>query len=733
MNGITAPPNTYDFGLNFNYALWTQGTNVSLVNVPWNNDYRDIVKFTDRAALNTYIDSIESVGTKISNLSYVKPNQPIRIDVPFNAAYRYNYLRASNPVQPIPGSVTRDFYYFITDVRYIAPNTTEVVVQLDVWQTFGYDVNFGNSYIERGHIGIANSKAFDSFGRDYLTIPEGIDVGNEYQVIAKRRNVLMSQELALNAPVNVLAVSTVDLEADPGTLTAPKLSSAQGGVFQGLVAGASYALWPSAGAFVNFMLRFQGKPWVTQGIISITTIPDMTRYKPDFVFENTGYDASNDAANPSRSTKAPFDAPLSKKYNMFAGWRGSAEILNNIPLRYRHLTKLLTSPYLFIELTTWSGAPAIIKPEVWGNADATIVERASLVPPTQRVSFHPFKYNAIAGSTTDSKDYRGVAGGGLPYTDGGDDNGDYLDVGVAISNFPTSAIVNNGAISFLASNNSGIAYQRNNADWSQQRALRGNETSYDQASGAINTSRANLAIGNNADMAQTDLGVNTAFAQGAVGAASGIIGGAARGGAAGAAGGAFAAAGSAASLAIQANANYGAMGIRTGAASNVNANQTAQQGMVRDTNRGLADWAAKGDYENVIAGINAKVQDAQLIQPSVSGQMGGETANYINEAVELSVRWKMIDQASIRRVGEYWLRYGYAVHKFAAIPASLQVMSKFTYWKLKETYIVGAPMPESFKQAIRGIFEKGVTVWAQPQYIGQIDIGDNVPLGGFTL
>jgi hypothetical protein len=60
-------------------------------------------------------------------------------------------------------------------------------------------------------------------------------------------------------------------------------------------------------------------------------------------------------------------------------------------------------------------------------------------------------------------------------------------------------------------------------------------------------------------------------------------------------------------------------------------------------------------------------------------------------------------------------------------------MSKFTYWKLSETYISAANMPESFKQTIRGIFEKGVTVWADPTYIGNTDIADNVPLDGIIL
>ena len=67
------------------------------------------------------------------------------------------------------------------------------------------------------------------------------------------------------------------------------------------------------------------------------------------------------------------------------------------------------------------------------------------------------------------------------------------------------------------------------------------------------------------------------------------------------------------------------------------------------------------------------------------------------------------------------------------MPKKLGVMSKFTYWKLKETYIAQGDMPESAKQIIRGIFEKGVTVWNTPEDINNVDYGDNKPLSGFKF
>jgi hypothetical protein len=601
MNQINDPPLTYDFGLDFNYAVWPVNTTVTMVNVPWNNDYRDIVRFASKSALNTYIDGLGGAGITISGMSYLKPNQPVRINVPFNRAYKYNYLRASNPVQPIPGSdVAKDYYYFIIDVRYLAPNTTEVVVQLDVWQTFGYDVTFGNCYIERGHIGIANQNFFDHFGRDYLTTPEGLDAGSDLQIVGQSEDNIMS---ATNN--NIMVCSTTDLTADGGSVADPNLVTAKGGQFGGIPSGASFYLFHSTYSFSTWLTSKQSQPWVTQGIISAMIIPNMDNYLPSAI------------SWPADGTPMlmPSTAPMGRIHHLLTNWR--QVLLDNVPDRYDHLLKFLVSPYSCVELTTLTGNPIIIKPELWNDSNGTVNEWATFVPPGAKISFFPNQYNQI-----------------------GTGPGEQTDHATHVGSFPELAVVNNGAMSYLAGNKNSILWQRQSADWTQQRALGSNQA------GAV-----------------------------------------------------------------------------------VNA-QNAQSGFARDTNKNLQDWAARGDYGNSIAGINAKVQDAWMIQPSVSGQFGGETLNYLSGKFNIMMRIKMIDQSAIRTIGEYWLRYGYAIRKFLVPPTNLMVMTKFTYWKMQETYITGAPMPETFKQTIRGIFEKGVTVWANPADIGVIDIADNGSLPG---
>lgn len=732
-NALTARANSdYGFGYSFNYGLWIAGTHISLTNVPWNNDYRDVVNFPDASSqtLDEYIDANEVANIEFPNVNYIKiSNNRVRLNCSFNNALRFNYLRVQNPAQPVVGDFAKAFYYFILDVVEIAPNTTEFTLQLDVFQSFAGEYSFGQCYVERGHIGIANENAFSNYGRDFLTVPEGIDYGGEYRIIERASNPIIENSSGV-MDGTILVVSTIDLTANPGTVENPILTTASGSTFEGLVSGASFYVFQNEDTFKNWLAGAADTPWVTQGIVSITLMPNLTRYMP--TFWNNFTHAEIVSGNP---LDASAYLPASVVRSMYVNWRNAANILSAIPSRYSILKKFFTFPYMVIELTTWTGTPIILKPESWTDPDATIVERATLTPPNQRVEFYPRRYNALPGSEIEIQD--------SDFTDvaTGDDGGDYLDLATKIANFPTLAILNNGALGYLASNFANIAYQRQSAEWTETRALRGNDVTYDQNKRGITTTRNVNAL----TRAGTGAGAASANEQLAQSAAANGLGGdiisiaqAATGAAGGNIGlsGPVGAVGSQIMQGINAGIQSDTNTRNANIANQVNSGQTAgitnQSAYVNDTNKGLADWSAKGDYENTIAGVNAMVRGASMTPPTTSGQQGGETINLVNGTFEVRLRWKLIDNASLKLIGDYWLRYGYAVRQFIQFPGFM-VMSKFTYWKLQETYINSSSMPEGFKQIIRGIFEKGVTVWSDPTYIGNTDLADNTPLTGVTL
>lgn len=710
------PSSISNAGMEFDYAVWTAGTVLTLANVPWNSDYRDIVRFNNQGALNTYITNNSGAVVTINNVTYAAVGRPVRIPLPFHAAYRFNYIRVTNPAQPVAGDTARTFYYFITNVRYVNPTTTELEIQLDVWQTFGYDITFGNCYIERGHLGIANQFANADQGRGYLTVPEGLDIGGEYQIADTHvRTIGATQYMDSGNTFDIMVLTTVSLLSDPGTVDAPNLSTAKGSRFQGLPNGGEIYWFTDMDSFSTFVTTIADFPWISQGIISITAVPNLLDFNLTYAeieWEGLTLRRLIGEGYPSQQIVFQDDAEP-------GDWKKG--ILNKIPEKYRHLRKFMTYPYSVVELTTYSGTPLMLKPESMSDITISVRMMLHLAPPAPRIAFYPENYNDLTGNTT-------TTGPTVP----GGDQAEFLDMVTGIMNLPTFSIVNNGYLAYLAANANGIPYQRQSADWSQQKALTGAQTAFEQAGRQMSLASSQTNLANRTNSAQTALANDVAIQRGLVTGAGQAIGGIG-GGAAGAAGAAVGIATTAANTAITTGANSASSAIQQGQNTRSTGLSNATADYMRDSNRDLAEYSATGDYENAIAGINAKVQDAQLIQPSTVGQMGGDAFNLAMYRWALHAKVKIVHSGVIRQIGDFWLRYGYAVNRFGRMPSDLKCMTNFTYWKLKETYLTSSTCPELFRQTIRGIFEKGVTVWSDPADIGTIDIGDNEPLEGISL
>lgn len=739
--GLDGEPNIYTAGEDFDYSVWTAGTQVDLVNVNWDGEYRSVVKFASKTALNNHINSLQSAGIRLTKLTYCKPGQDIFLPIPYNRVNRYNYLRASNPLMPIADDLQKDYYYFIVDCEYINPQTTRIRVQLDVWQTFVYDVSFGNCYVERGHIGIANSNQFDNYGRDYLTVPEGLDIGADYRTIVTRKDEVVGHD-NLTSEIDVLIFTTTDLLQDPGTQVDPNMDTGPGSTINGMPSGATAYVFPSTLAFSSWLNSMKEYPWITQGILSVNAIPKLNRYLGPYSFDY----------EPDGPTRITYLWLYPKKHKFFPNWRNNSGFTVNIDPKYRHLKKFFTAPYMVIEMTTWSGTPVAIRPEAWNNPDAFVLERPSFMPPNQRVQFTPRSYNSngqeiegYLGLTYE--DLLSIPGMTVPtanqlwaiLSEAGDDYGDYLDIMTQIADFPSLPIVNNMAISYMASNAHSIAYQRKSAQWTESRAIGLAQGQYDIAQRGIDTSRAmteNAVAANRASTASTNQNL---MGQAIVSGVGGVVGGAGAGavfGPVGAAAGAVSGTAQAITGMVSAGLNQQNNDMQTAIQNNqLWSNQGEQAKLANyssNTNQNLAEFAARGDYANAIAGVNARVQDAEMIQPSVAGQFGGDMANISHGAMEISIRWKLIDEAAVRIIGDYWLRFGYAIRAFITPPQSLMVMTKFTYWKMTEAYLTSSMVPESHKNSLRGILEKGVTVYGDPDDIGMVDFADNDPLSGVS-
>lgn len=731
MNEIQTLPEPSDFGLNFSYAVWTPDTTVRLCNVPWNNDYRDVVEYDSQADLDAYIDSAPGPSVVIKKMMYLRVGEPIRINLPFNRVMNYNYIRVNNPVQPIHAHYTnyadepvqaidtlKTYYYFITNVEYVAPNTTQITVQLDVWSTFWYQANVGTAFVERGHMGIANTAGFTNYGRDFLTVPEGFDIGNEYQITENYSHEICDTHSSSTGPWFMIGTSTA-FDRDFGTVDDPKLNMAAGSYIEGIPQAIDIWFVKDQLMFDKLMFIFREAPWVTQGIQFIQIIPPLDDVDSgDFVSTTIDGDLGVSATiYKSIGTNMP-----SQNVTLKSDWRDTA--INNLPTRYRHLKKFLTFPYCVLELTTYNGQPLMLKPELMNSSDIIATIYRHITPPTTRWSIMPQFYNVPSGKTQA--------------------DGEYFDVATHVTNFPKVSVLNDQYINYMASYRNRIAYDYSSADWSQQRALAGNDAAFNNASVGIGMANSmadanvmamqqSAALANN--MSQAHAVANTAGDILNVSPGKASVDG--RYGAAAAAGIVKSGVTNGANAAMDVYQTNQQLGINRTLARANQGIQSRGNSAVRDTNKAYADFAANGDYANTIAGINARVQDAKMLQPSVSGQMDGESFMMsTGGGLKVYAKVKQPNLAAITSIGDYWLRYGYSINRFFRFTGGdsygLKVMSKFTYWKMKEVVFEQTYIPENFKQTLRGILEKGVTIWSDANYIGVTAIDDNDPLTGIT-
>lgn len=709
----------------FDYSVWTPDTLLTFCTVPWDSTYRDLVRFDTEAVRADWFEAREAQGQAVdlTGLVYLRYGEPVRLPLPFSQCCQFNYLVARNPIQPVPSRsdipprVPDVFYYFVTDVQYLAPNTTQVNIQLDVWQTYYNRLEFGRSYVTRGHVAVANSNSTRRNMPFYLSDLEGIEYGNEYEVV--------HQEFFTPVPtadqVYVLIQSSTNLMASWGNVDKPNLSTAGGGVQNGLVSGADmYACTISA--FKKLMSALSSAPWISQGINYITVIPSsLVNLSDSPAYPNSG-----------TVTDAPLyamgDTPAFKSWvieNVFEKF--------NIPSRYSDYHKMWSSPYCVLEITTLTGNPTVFKPECFtyvGNDNVRFYSECCAVPPEVKMTFYPQFYNTTGQDTVNfiSSNGAGIA------QERGMQGGEALDMSVDLTNFPQISLVNNMYQQYLASTANTRRFEQSAADWSQQKALTAAQNAYNVAQSGMETASKSQDISNILTRAQAGIAQEQNLYSGLKGTVSngvGAIGSALSGNLGGAAAGAA----NAAMSYIDMNMNAGWINQSTAqniAAANMQlANQLGYQAYTADTNYSYAAYAAKGDYQQAIQGIQAKVSDAKLTQPTVSGQVGGAAFNWANGYVGWLVKWKRIKPNYMRQIGDYFMRYGYYVNRFLVPPQNLKCMSKFTYWQLQEAVVFG-DMPESFRQAVRGIFEAGCTVWSNPDDIGRIDYAANVPVSGVS-
>lgn len=136
-----------------------------LSNVPFINDYKHVRYFKNRSEQDNYFNSRGVIATK-PNCQPLKTGNTIQVTFKMSVeqAQKVSYLEFTN--QKTGG---KKYYCFVVGVKYEKVDTAIFYIELDMFQTFLFDVQFKKSYVERQHGVVTTIEDNVKLGKELIT------------------------------------------------------------------------------------------------------------------------------------------------------------------------------------------------------------------------------------------------------------------------------------------------------------------------------------------------------------------------------------------------------------------------------------------------------------------------------------------------------------------------------------------------------------------------------------
>ena len=775
--------NVYKYDNTLDYSRFKPTARLKMCNVPWCGDYDNVVKFDDDAARDAWFDTLEGETVNLDTMFNVKPDGVSKVPVPVTSAQGYNYLvvdlpRMTSDAQPLAyaaGDRKRRYYYFIQDAQQLSPNSTRLILTLDVWTTYINEMQFDYVLLERGHAPVAASSVTDYLAnpRDnsaYL-LSDDVNTGGEPYVETARAVKNYSAETQ-----RACIATYANLQGDLGTAAAPKVPAISEPDVSGVLAPRVYSL--AVGDLQPFLRALEANaPWMKSTVLGVFFAPsDLLTQSAPFELWNVSITVL-DAVQKIETFMQP----------------GVADF--GYPAQAAGFAKLYTYPYAAIRIGDERGQTSTVRIEDLGANGIQLASAVNLVMPYISIDA---RLLGIAGAT-DSLTFQTIEGRTYSY---GGAWGEYLKswnlpvmqvtqsaasraayttvysrahAKLAADNALASSLASNATAYTNAGNsaknvtdNNTVNTEANTAvtananDWALTGSAASNQKLKSDCDADNETSTAMTGVqnevisittaNNNASAIASTLGsvVTGGITGGSADAKSAAIGGVADLAVAIPTANAAAAISQtsnslAATLAqtnaikktnnaakftaetwrIQNNASNAATTLRNEASTKV-ANNNA--GVMR-TNAGntktTGDANASRAYATAIDAISAGLNQAGVAAPA---QFGANANGQSSATAPRSLFAQVVTQreCDIMNAASAFARYGYALMREFSMER-MQVMRHFTYWKCSEVWCSGnGNALESAQGAIKDILIRGVTVWSKPEEIGRVSIYDNL-------
>lgn len=151
-------------------------------------------------------------------------------------------------------------------------------------------------------------------------------------------------------------------------------------------------------------------------------------------------------------------------------------------------------------------------------------------------------------------------------------------------------------------------------------------------------------------------------------------------------------------------------------------NSKANAQIMADAGNATAANSSKTQKANCDVSIQASLDSARMQAPIEHGSYTGGSGAVKPRGLWANVVTQPDD--AIAQAGIEMLRFGYAWDGDVDFE-TFNVMTKFSYWKVKDIWASASHLPDAWVDYIRNYLLEGVTVWAKPEYINKVSIYDN--------
>lgn len=351
----------------------TPQTNIRLLhNVPFDSSYVHSLFFANASGQTAYFQNLTKYN--LNNYTYQRYDKGVlRVQILADNLYDINYMMFQNRAFG-----NKWFYAFVDKVEYLNDVTTAIYYHIDEIQTWLFDWNFAQCFVERMHT------PTDEVGDNI--VPEPLEVGEYVYNNYDRVNFFDTARVSNTAPVIIVGVVKVN---DDGEYLS------EGNMYDGVYGGLTLYAFTSdddGKAGVDFLISHFSKK-APDSVVTVYMIPRDALWADAPINED-------DAGGAIEGIQ-----PLPSRYigthtTVTLGTAGTS--IDGYTVRNK---KLLTYPYNFENVVNGEGNNLAIRYEFCNNTEGTDTHVAKILvygtfsQPVQGVCF-PVGYKGIPATIT---------------------------------------------------------------------------------------------------------------------------------------------------------------------------------------------------------------------------------------------------------------------------------------------------------------------------------------------